>query len=393
MIENLRKRLREAKNRNDTIVRETSEINVRRFFMIGAIAAPISLGHIVAFWLKDPANATEASWRTGILLAHLALMLVMLGVMVLGHFIRTKWQDKHTLHKVLHIALMAIVFAFGITITAIDQLVLTNVTPFIMASLVAGVAFYTRPRVAIILYSLALIAFAVTMAFVIPDESVRVSNQVNGLTIAGLGLFLSIIVWQGKAGNITQHRMIQKQQDELKRTNEQLDFLATHDVMTGLLNRTAFTARVEEKLKDRRRRGCLIMIDLDHFKRINDSHGHPVGDELLKRLSADLKTLIRQDDLLCRWGGEEFLAYAPNISLNDAVKLADTIRTRIAERTYNVNSEPLTTTISCGVTDVGLGKDGVFHAAYERADKALYRAKDKGRNRVEYDTVQRKTSS
>lgn len=92
-------------------------------------------------------------------------------------------------------------------------------------------------------------------------------------------------------------------------------------------------------------------------------------------------------------GGEEFLAYAPNISLNDAVKLADTIRTRIAERTYNVNSEPLTTTISCGVTDVGLGKDGVFHAAYERADKALYRAKDKGRNRVEYDTVQRKTSS
>ncbi len=381
MLSSIRSWIKKAKVRNDKVVKETTLLNVQRFFLIGLIAAPVSLAHIIVFWFTDSDTTNEALWRTSIIIAHLLLMSLMLLVMWLGRVLN-KRADYQPIFKIYHLGLMIMVFAFGIAITAIDQLIFTNVTPFIIASLVCGIVFYTRPRDSIIIYTLGVIVFVIVMGIIITDGSVRLSNQVNGLTIGALGMFLSLIQWQRKVINIEQAQMIEHQQNELKESNERLNYLASHDLLTGLLNRESFTRKVEEEIKQNQI-GCLMFLDIDFFKKINDTYGHPVGDTLLRNIAQDFKKLIPNNGIICRWGGDEFLVYLPNTSLDKGTKIGNVIRTKISEKQYKLKENSLYITISCGITSVNNTVKDSFHLAYERADQALYQAKEKGKNGLE----------
>nr|WP_254693651.1 GGDEF domain-containing protein [Shewanella sp. MEBiC00475] len=120
----------------------------------------------------------------------------------------------------------------------------------------------------------------------------------------------------------------------------------------------------------------IVIIDIDHFKRINDNHGHLVGDKVLCELAQLLQSKMRNDDLLTRWGGEEFVIILPNTSLADATELTERLRFYIAKQ----NIQNMALTISLGVTQY-CPKDNA-HSLLERADKALYQAKSQGRNCV-----------
>lgn len=127
----------------------------------------------------------------------------------------------------------------------------------------------------------------------------------------------------------------------------------------------------------------LITLDIDHFKKVNDTHGHNNGDRVLIELAKVMKTSLREDDLLARVGGEEFMLLLPNTGLNDAVAVAETLRQSVAEHIFTLESgEPLRLTVSQGVA---LDADGSqsFSQLTDTADKLLYQAKQLGRNRVE----------
>jgi diguanylate cyclase (GGDEF)-like protein len=125
----------------------------------------------------------------------------------------------------------------------------------------------------------------------------------------------------------------------------------------------------------------LILIDIDHFKKVNDTYGHAFGDVVLKAVSRDLRESLRAYDLLGRIGGEEFLIASPGSTLDDAAALAERIRVKIGRETISDSARSITVTVSAGVTSLSR-QDEKTDVLLARVDEALYRAKQEGRDRV-----------
>src|SRR5450432_381499 len=154
------------------------------------------------------------------------------------------------------------------------------------------------------------------------------------------------------------------------------------DALTGLWNRRYFDQRLEAEIslaKRSRRPLGILMLDLDHFKSINDRYGHPMGDEVLRRVGAQLAASVRTEDIVCRYGGEEFAIVAPNISAG-ALQLAERLRSAIEKMSFSFGGHDVKVTVSIGAAGVD---DSPTQALLVQADSALYRAKQNGRNRVE----------
>jgi two-component system cell cycle response regulator len=162
--------------------------------------------------------------------------------------------------------------------------------------------------------------------------------------------------------------------------------LAVTDPLTGLYNRrymqTQTTALVEHAI-NRGKSMSLLALDVDHFKSVNDENGHAVGDRVLQELAARLKQAIRNIDMICRIGGEEFVIVLPNTSADVAAKIADRMCRSVSAKPFNVGARggPLSITVSIGVAAVE-GSSDTMEAIMKRADEALYSAKRDGRNRV-----------
>jgi diguanylate cyclase (GGDEF)-like protein len=177
-------------------------------------------------------------------------------------------------------------------------------------------------------------------------------------------------------------------QKELIQARESLRFEALHDHLTGLWNRGAVLNLLQREEQRRQRSGDalgVIMVDVDHFKAINDSHGHLVGDVVLTEVAKRLTASVRGYDSVGRYGGEEFLIIVPGCNPQGLIISAERLRGVIAETPINSASGPIPVTISVGLVSVGPGNlKPVEHIALvQAADSALYRAKAKGRNRVE----------
>lgn len=166
---------------------------------------------------------------------------------------------------------------------------------------------------------------------------------------------------------------------ELEEKNRELNLLSMTDKLTGLLNRHAIDPIIKKEISRNKRSNnpvSLLIIDLDHFKLINDTYGHAAGDKVLTTIAQALSDMIRGTDSLARWGGEEFLLVATDTRILKATALAEKVRQTIE----NLNIDAMTITASIGVAE--FHPDETFHQWYERCDKALYLAKDSGRNRV-----------
>ncbi|MCJ8207409.1 GGDEF domain-containing protein [Pseudomonas sp. RGM2987] len=156
------------------------------------------------------------------------------------------------------------------------------------------------------------------------------------------------------------------------------------DPLTGLPNRAAWSERLEQEVAQWQQHGnslLLAMLDLDHFKRINDNYGHLAGDRVLKLIASVVRKRLRGSDFIARFGGEEFVLLVPNTPLAAGAKLAETLRAAIEACPFHFKGEPVTVTVSVGMTAFKTGENSDL--VLKRADQALYRAKNAGRNRVE----------
>jgi diguanylate cyclase len=159
---------------------------------------------------------------------------------------------------------------------------------------------------------------------------------------------------------------------------------ALTDPLTGLANRAGWAERLELELARWRRYGgelLLAVLDIDHFKRINDGYGHLAGDRVLKIIAGELNKRLRKTDFLARYGGEEFVLLVPSTPLEGGQQLLETLRAAIEACPFHFRGEPVTITLSSGLTALVTGESS--EAAFARADQALYRAKAAGRNRIE----------
>lgn len=171
---------------------------------------------------------------------------------------------------------------------------------------------------------------------------------------------------------------------EAKRLMQTLRDSALIDPMTGLYNRRflqEYTKQVISGVLRRKTQIGLLVCDLDYFKQVNDTHGHDVGDQILKETSVILKKSVRDSDIVIRFGGEEFLVLLLDVAEGDAMQVAEKIRASVQKMKVNVGTEVVQKTISIGAAEFPKDTDG-FWQAIKYADVALYRAKDQGRNQV-----------
>lgn len=180
---------------------------------------------------------------------------------------------------------------------------------------------------------------------------------------------------------------LQSQKNELAQALTRIQILATRDELTGLFNRRhmleVLTQHQKRLIRSGHHRFCLALLDIDHFKRINDTHGHGVGDEVLREFAATLQRALRDTDVLARWGGEEFLLLINDTSPDLAIIGVDRARDLLAAAPLLAHMPELKVTFSAGLTGYEDVED--LSVCIERADRALYRAKSEGRDRTVID--------
>ena len=179
------------------------------------------------------------------------------------------------------------------------------------------------------------------------------------------------------------NEQLRQEIEERKRAETALETAATTDYLTGMINRRAMITLLEQEFKRITRSGecsSIILIDLDHFKQVNDRFGHEMGDKLLVYVSQTLRSTLREQDAIARWGGEEILILLPGTAQTGAKEVAEKIRLSFAEKSAIIDGQSISMTASLGVCQMEIGMS--INECFRRADKALYQAKDQGRNRT-----------
>lgn len=169
----------------------------------------------------------------------------------------------------------------------------------------------------------------------------------------------------------------------LRGYQRRLELMATKDKLTGATSRQVFDWVFKRAQKTALRKDwplSMIVLDIDHFKNINDQHGHQFGDQVLKSVSQLIRKKVRDVDVLCRWGGEEFLLLLENCDQQHAAKVAETLRESISQLQIRIKDQMVSVTISAGVAEYQL--DESMDHLIERCDHAMYESKNKGRNRI-----------
>ena len=225
-------------------------------------------------------------------------------------------------------------------------------------------------------YSVGQVRGGISVSFGIDDvnKALRRNNEIiTILSMVTVGLLLTTL-WY----------FFRQMKQRLEESRALLQRMATTDMLTNIANRSSLMNRFNESFARKQRKlsqlGCL-MIDVDHFKAINDQYGHPMGDSVLKELAAIISATLRPYDTFGRYGGEEFLMVLEDIDAKDLADLAERIRALIEEKLGAQVGLDRSITISLGGTLVG-AEDQSIDEAIKRADDALYLAKNQGRNRV-----------
>ena len=191
------------------------------------------------------------------------------------------------------------------------------------------------------------------------------SSQTVGLVVALLALSF---------GNLERRSNILQRRTETR---------AMRDGLTGTMNRASFTNQAHREIGEHRRiksNVSLLFIDVDHFKRINDTYGHETGDEVLKRITRLMRRCLRKGDTVARWGGEEFVVLLPATDLNGTLLIAEKIRHRIEVEQFDELAAGLHVTVSIGCVEMSSGEG--LDELVAQADRALYEAKHRGRNQT-----------
>ena len=219
------------------------------------------------------------------------------------------------------------------------------------------------------------------------EQQVPVRTSIRNYSKTGEAYWLdiSILPLRNKEGVVTHFVAIERDITNQKNIQERLELLSKTDPLTELLNRRAFDERAKNEFSRFKRNNnevyALLMIDLDHFKEVNDAHGHAVGDDVLKGVSQLCKSHLRMHDVVARIGGEEFCVLLPDTYKQTAYNIAEKLRELIAGTPIRTSAGEISMTISIGVSVVQ-AEDTDETSVFQRADESLYKAKKAGRNRV-----------
>ncbi len=280
-------------------------------------------------------------------------------------------------------AMVGITWSYAITGPARGAVIL------IMILVVVFTMFELTPAKARAVAGLAFTMLAVTMVWKALRDPIRYDPRVEAMhllfsaIVLAASYVLAVRIGKLRTRLVEQRTHLEQQRAELAEALERISTLATRDELTGLPNRRAAIERMQHELAVRARPEPLMslaVIDIDHFKRINDNHGHAAGDAVLRRFSEHAQSVMRRGDTLARWGGEEFLLVMPATGIAQGMAALNRIRQALRDASFADVAPGAALTFSAGVAECGGEQD--LEPAVARADTAMYEAKRAGRDRI-----------
>ncbi|WP_202127820.1 GGDEF domain-containing protein [Clostridium sp. C2-6-12] len=371
-----------TEDQKSTIVHEISKTNFTRIKLLLVIFIIVEFLFIVfndiPYLLKTSINIVWNDNRFFIL--HLLIFFVcIIGLILIQTFTKNKDSKLENVHKYLIPTLTVLLLSLVALINGLDQLKSGNISSVFIANLIIfsailmfrfpiNLAVYTAP---FLTYLYGLIKFQ-------HNVDLLISNSINGFIFFLAVIVISTTIYNHHYKEIAKNMLLEE-------ANSKLTYFSNHDPLTELLNRRSFGIQVAEKMKEIKKNNesaALILIDIDHYKQINDQFGHPIGDIVLKEISLILRDHIKTTDLATRWGGEEFLIFLSQTSIKEAYSLAENIRLSIQNKTLLVDEFKIQVSASLGISLLKNNFEASFDTSYKAADTALYRAKKQGRNQV-----------
>lgn len=375
----IKRKAAEAYRNNNTVIEDCTLLNIRRIYFLSIIAIVLRIFNIFLFiFTKTYDTEVLQLWSQGIIGSHFMLLIFMIGFFLIARKLKN-FDEATTTMYILQYVVIAVIMVSGIVIVTFDQLVTTNITPFLLICIVSGAIFLFRPLASLIIFLTTYITYYYSISITITDPQILLSNRVNGITAVGIGFCLSIILWHYNYTNIIQKKHIENQQ-------KQLEQMAYFDPLTDLPNRRLLEKMISREFSSMQRYGyetVVIILDIDDFKIVNDTYGHPAGDLILKQIADLLLNNVRESATVFRFGGEEFIILMPRSTVEEGCIFAERLRKIIMENVFTIESTILNITCSFGVASLRDINSQTLGDYYFLADKALYAAKQKGKNRVE----------
>ncbi|OYU46642.1 MAG: hypothetical protein CFE44_01035 [Burkholderiales bacterium PBB4] len=373
---------------NDRVQVVATRQTLGRLVIVAMVLVSISVLYVVWFWGLQLGSATGRTrwWVQAVGAAHLAnaVVLASLGWMARRHQ-RSPQTDRRKAWVVQVAFVTATLLFLGVSLSLADQWVAANTTMYALVSLSAAMLSLMRPVAACVLhfgmYALLYLCLPLTQA----DAQMLAISRSHAFAATLVSLLASALMWRQYVQATLLGWEVEHAQSKLTAKQAELEYLATHDALTGLVNRREFMRQLElEHLRTQRHPSptSLIMVDLDFFKKINDTHGHPAGDAVLIAVASALRLGVRKSDLPARLGGEEFVVLLPHTDLAGAEGVAQKLLAQIRALTIPCHDVQLRVTASMGVSCVSTAASPI-DALYAAADQALYVAKHCGRDRVE----------
>lgn len=378
---------------DDALVRDqVAADNLRRIRLNAALILPI---FIVASALLLPGawseRSADVSWQWAVGLTHLTgfCMAVVLGIV--AHWTLQR-NPKGRLARALPVVVAIVTLLVGLALTLFYQWVAPKTSTTVVTAVGVALVLYLRPPVAAVLFTgLALLGF-VMLPLTQADPVLLASGRVSAIVIPLVALAFAVLSWRKNTVNILLSRSLAQANAALAAKQVELERLAWHDGLTGLCNRTEFMRRANQELLRALRHQhptSFLLLDLDHFKQVNDHYGHPTGDAVLCHVAHLLAHGVRTTDLVARLGGEEFIVLLPQTGLEAALQCAEKLRLAVQNQALDTEAHGLLSiTVSGGLVEVSPDVGTDMTAAYAAIDRALYRAKSAGRNRVEVGVLQ-----
>jgi diguanylate cyclase (GGDEF)-like protein len=305
----------------------------------------------------------------------------LVGILLFCIFLN-KDLDKVLINDYLTPAIPLVILICLSIITGLDQIKTGQITAFIINLLVCGVVVLLPVRISFFLYSIPFTVFIVGLFTYQQDIATRNSHLINGGIFWVAVLFLSKFLYDNHVSHLIKNI-------KLEVANQKLLELSLRDPLTGLSNRRHFEEQIEHELSRIRRfdeQSWLILADIDHFKDINDRYGHATGDHVIKEVASLLQKNIRDVDLACRWGGEEYLLLITRVSLDEALIIGNRLCGGISNASFGIEGQNIKVTASLGIARLTAHDPDTddFKTSYKLADQAMYSAKARGRNQVGY---------
>jgi len=387
VISDLRRLLARWRVEHGSVAGDAYASNLERLRWVCPLIAGVNAIHMVVFLVQlfsaQPDSAVYR-WTLWLCVLHALMGATMLGCTLAVHKLRHTASALWA--QMLSLLVVVAGLAFAVAIVAVDQWVTPNITPYLVGCVLCALVFYIRPVPSAWFYALSYLVFFYALGETQDSGPQLLSNRLNGLAICIIGWVMSVMLWRKFTTISLQQNLLTRANTELQNKQRDLERLTRQDGLTGLFNRNTFVELAKQELDRAQRQGSatsILLLDLDHFKLVNDTWGHPAGDAVLRNVALVASATVRSTDLVGRLGGEEFVVLLPGTTTEAARKLAEKLRQRLQASPTPWESGSITATASIGLAGTTAAEKRPFDALYHDADKALYLAKLRGRNRVE----------